>query len=100
MRKVNNKRIVRIAKPIGRRVLLLPIKEKIEQMTAGGIYLAGSQVVEQNFGEVIEVGSKVEFVKKGDVVLYGNYGNEELLLDNVKYLLCTEDNFYCTISEH
>lgn len=96
---ISKKSNKKVAKPIGRRVLILPNEpEKAETMTASGILLSGNQQVEQKFAVVIDVGSEVKFVKKDDVVFYGDYGNEELILNNIKYLLCTEDSLYCTIS--
>ncbi len=75
-------------KPIGKRVLIKPVKE--EERTKGGIYIPDSAKEKKKQGVVVEVGSveEKEFpVKKGDIILYSGYSSEELELDGEKFLI-------------
>jgi len=75
-------------KPIGKRVLIKPVKE--EERTKGGIYIPDSAKEKKKQGVVVEVGSmeEKEFpVKKGDIILYSGYSSEELEMDGEKFLI-------------
>lgn len=88
------------ATPIGKRVLLLPVilEEPENKSSALGIYLPESEQKDRpRYARVVEVGTKVEFLKKGDYVFYSDFGNEELTLNGQLYLIALEDSLYCTI---
>jgi chaperonin GroES len=75
-------------KPIGKRVLIKPVKE--EERTKSGIYIPESAKEKKKQGIVVEVGTveDKEFpVQKGDVILYSGYSSEELEFDGEKYLI-------------
>jgi len=75
-------------KPIGKRVLIKPVKE--EERTKSGIYIPESAKEKKKQGIVVEVGTveDKEFpIKKGDVILYAGYSSEELEFDGEKYLI-------------
>ncbi|MCX9085092.1 MAG: co-chaperone GroES [Candidatus Methanoperedens sp.] len=75
-------------KPIGKRVLIKPVKE--EERTKSGIYIPESAKEKKKQGIVVEVGTvdDKEFpIKKGDVILYSGYSSEELEFDGEKYLI-------------
>ena len=75
-------------KPIGKRVLIKPVKE--EERTKGGIYIPDSAKEKKKQGFVVEVGTidEKEFpVKKGDIILYSGYSSEELEMDGEKFLI-------------
>ncbi|NJD54089.1 MAG: co-chaperone GroES [Candidatus Methanoperedens sp.] len=75
-------------KPIGKRVLIKPVKE--EERTKGGIYIPDSAKEKKKQGVVVEVGTidEKEFpVKKGDIILYSGYSSEELEIDGEKFLI-------------
>ncbi|HEX7576181.1 MAG TPA: co-chaperone GroES [Candidatus Methanoperedens sp.] len=75
-------------KPIGKRVLIKPVKE--EETTKSGIYIPESAKEKKKQGIVVEVGTvdDKEFpIKKGDVILYSGYSSEELEFDGEKYLI-------------
>ena len=75
-------------KPIGKRVLIKPVKE--EEITKGGIYIPESAKEKKKQGIVVEVGTveEKEFpVQKGDLILYTGYSSEELEMDGEKYLI-------------
>ena len=75
-------------KPLGKRVLIKPVKE--EEKTNGGIFIPETAKEKKKQGIVIEVGTVEDKdfpVKKGDVVLYTGYSSEELEVDGEKYLI-------------
>jgi chaperonin GroES len=75
-------------KPIGKRVLIKPVKE--EERTKGGIYIPESAKEKKKQGIVVEVGTveDKEFpIKNGDLILYSGYSSEELEFDGEKYLI-------------
>lgn len=75
-------------KPIGKRILIKPVKE--EEKTRGGIYIPESAKEKKKQGIVVEVGNieEKEFpVQKGDLILYTGYSSEELEMDGEKYLI-------------
>ncbi|MGB8217775.1 MAG: co-chaperone GroES [Candidatus Methanoperedens sp.] len=75
-------------KPLGKRVLIKPVKE--EEKTKGGIFIPETAKEKKKQGIVIEVGTVEDKdfpVKKGDVVLYTGYSSEELEVDGEKYLI-------------
>lgn len=75
-------------KPIGKRILIKPMKE--EEITKGGIYIPETAKEKKKQGIVVEVGTveEKEFpIKKGDIILYAGYSSEELELDGEKYLI-------------
>lgn len=78
-----------IVKPIGERVLLRIEKQK-EERTKGGIYLPKTDE-EKKEGIVEEVGvdkdGKSLPLNKGEKVLYSGYSNEEIEIDNQKFVI-------------
>ncbi len=75
-------------KPLGRRVLIKPVKEA--ERTASGIYIPETAKEKKKQGIVVELGNVEEKelpVKKGDTILYAGYSSEELEVDGEKYLI-------------
>lgn len=75
-------------KPLGKRVLIKPVKE--EERTRGGIYIPETAKEKRKQGIVVEVGNIDEKelpIKEGDTILYTGYSSEELEIDNEKYLI-------------
>ncbi len=75
-------------KPLGKRVLIKPVKE--EEKTKGGIFIPDTAKEKKKQGLVVETGTveDKEFpVKKGDMILYTGYSSEELEVDGEKYLI-------------
>jgi len=74
-------------KPIGKRVLIKPVKE--EEKTAGGIYIPETAKEKKKEGVVVDMGDELKDfpIKKGDVILYTGYSSEELEIDGEKYLI-------------
>jgi len=85
-------------KPLGNRVLLKPSSE--EEKSAGGIYLPDSAqkkphegtVIAVGAGKVLDDGSRSEIcVEEGDVVIYSEYGGNEVLVGEETYVLIEAD---------
>ncbi|MEI6502491.1 MAG: co-chaperone GroES [Armatimonadota bacterium] len=83
--------------PLGDRVLIKPLAA--EEKSAGGIILPEKAQEKPREGEVIAVGPgkvndkgdrKVLTVKKGDVVVYSEYGGTEITYEGTDYLLIDE----------
>jgi len=74
-------------KPIGKRVLIKPVKE--EEKTKGGIYIPETAKEKKKQGIVVELGDELKEVpiKKGDIILYTGYSSEEMEIEGEKYLI-------------
>jgi len=75
-------------KPIGKRVLIKPVKE--EEKTRGGIFIPETAKEKKKQGIVVEIGNideKEISIKKGDLILYAGYSSEEMEVDGEKYLI-------------
>lgn len=85
-------------KPLDDRVLIEPISD--EDLPAGkagktksGIVLpdtADKEKPEQ--GKVIAIGPNVKEVKKGDIVLFNDYGPSKIKVNNKEYLVAKEED--------
>ena len=93
---------------------LRPLHDKVlvkrtdeEQTTAGGIVLPGSAAEKPSQGEVIAVGpgkrqdngeiAPVD-VNVGDLVIFGQYGGNEVKIDGDEYLILSESDIYGVFS--
>jgi chaperonin GroES len=76
-------------KPIGKRVLIKPMKE--EEKTAGGIYIPETAKEKKKQGIVMDIGTVKDDqelpMKKGDIVLYTGYSSEKLEVNGEEYLI-------------
>ena len=75
-------------KPLGDRVLVLP-EDKNEKVTASGIIVQTEQKEKPRQGKVLEVGtlSDVTDVKKGDTVMFSEYGYDSVKIDDIEYYI-------------
>ena len=72
-------------KPLGDRVLVERVEET--NTTASGIIIPDNAKEKPSEGKVLAVGSDVEEVKEGDIVVFGKYSGTELVLDGNEYLV-------------
>ncbi len=86
-------------KPLGDRVLIKPSKG--EEKTKSGIVLPDTAKDKPNEGEIVAVGSgrKTEEgkvipleVKVGDIVVYAGYSGTKVKVDDVEYLIISEND--------
>ena len=77
-------------KAVGLNVLVLSKKEEKENKTSSGFILA-NPVEKQHFeGEVVSIGSRVEEVKKGQLIAFSKYSPTELEYEDKKYFAVEE----------
>jgi chaperonin GroES len=88
-----------LIQPLGTRVLVKPLSA--EDRSEGGIILPDSAQKKPQEGKVIAVGTgrvledgsvRPLTVKKGDVVIYPEYGGTEIKISGEEYLLVDEDS--------
>ncbi len=85
--------------PLGDRVLVAPLKA--EEKSPAGIIIPDTASKEKpKEGTVLAVGTleKVTDVKKGDRVLFSDYGYEEIKVDGTEYYLIESKNILAKIA--
>ena len=92
-------------RPLHDKVLVKRTEE--EETTAGGIVLPGSAAEKPSQGEVIAVGPGkrqdngeliAPDVKAGDLVIFGQYGGNEVKIDGEESLILSEGAIFGVIS--
>ena len=92
-------------RPLHDKVLVKRTEE--EETTAGGIVLPVSAAEKPSQGEVIAVGPGkrqdngeliAPDVKAGDLVIFGQYGGNEVKIDGEEYLILSEGDIFGVIS--
>ena len=91
-------------RPLHDKVLVKRTEE--EETTAGGIVLPGSAAEKPSQGEVIAVGPGkrqdngeliAPDVKAGDLIIFGQYGGNEVKIDGEEYLILSEGDIFGVI---
>jgi chaperonin GroES len=87
-------------KPLGEKLLVQ--RAEAQTQTDSGIYLPESAKDKPKEGKIIEIGNgrlnqetgeRIPFtVKKGDHVLFTSYAGTEIKIDNIDYLIMTEED--------
>ena len=90
--------------PRNDRVVLRPVREEI---TKGGIIIAGADKERPETAEVVAVGpgqlkdngsrEKIE-LSKGDKVLFSKYSGTEVELEGEEYIICRESDVLAVLS--
>ena len=92
-------------RPLHDKVLVKRTEE--EETTAGGIVLPGWAAEKPSQGEVIAVGPGkrqdngeliAPDVKAGDLVIFGQYGGNEVKIDGEEYLILSEGDIFGVIN--
>ena len=92
-------------RPLHDKVLVKRTEE--EETTAGGIVLPGSAAEKPSQGEVIAVGPGkrqdngeliAPDVKAGDLIIFGQYGGNEVKIDGEEYLILSEGDIFGVIN--
>ena len=76
--------------PLGKRVLVERLEEA--KTTASGIYIPDSAKEKPSQGKVLAVSKEVEDVAFNDIVVFGKYSGNELILDGTTYLVIELDD--------
>ncbi len=88
-------------RPLGNKVLVK--REEEVEISRGGIIIPGNaqekpttgEVIATGPGRVLENGKVVEpSVKKGDTVVFGKYGGQEITVGDDKLVLLSEDDIF------
>ena len=88
-------------KPLHDNVLVKRTEE--EETSSGGIILSGSAKEKPSQGEVVAVGpgkisnsgdTNAMNVSVGDIVIFGQYGGNEIKLDGEEYLILSEKDIF------
>ncbi len=86
-------------KPLSDRVLIEP--KAAETKTASGLFIPDTAKEKPLQGTVVAVGpgnkDVTMEVKKGDVVLYGKYGGQEITVDGKEYLIMKQSEILAVI---
>jgi chaperonin GroES len=91
-------------RPLNDRILVERVKE--QEKTKGGIIIPDSAKEKPAEGKVISVGSgklnedgkRIPLeIKKGDRILFGKYGGQEIKVEGNEYLIMREDEVLCII---
>ena len=72
-------------KPLGERVLVK--MDKIEEETAGGIYIPQTAQEKTQIAVVEAIGDEVKTVKVGQKILHDKYAGTQVKMDNEEYLI-------------
>jgi len=85
-------------KPLDDRVLIEPIVE--EEKTKSGIVIPDTVDEEKpkpEQGKIVAVGGNVKEIKKGDIVLFTEYGPNKVKIKNKEYLIAKEEDVLAII---
>ena len=86
-------------KPLGDHIVVKPLEET--EIKKGGIIIPDTAKEKPSKGEVIAVGAGKTLddgkkapmeLKAGDKVIYSKYGGNEIKIDDVEYLIMTQDD--------
>ncbi|MCG7848344.1 MAG: co-chaperone GroES [ANME-2 cluster archaeon] len=85
--------------PLGKRVLIKPIKE--DEKTASGIYIPETAKEKKKQGIVVETSASMDAkecpIKKGDTILYSGYSFDEMDIDGEKYIVLDQKDIIAKI---
>ena len=83
-------------KPLADRVVA--VREEARRKTASGIYLPEPAKEKPLTAVVKEVGPDAKYVKKGDKILYKQYGSlQEVKVDGDEYIILSEEDIIATV---
>ena len=72
-------------KPLGERVLVK--MDKVEEKTAGGIFIPQTSQEKTQIAVVEAIGDDVKTVKVGQKILHDKYAGTQVKMDNEEYLI-------------
>ena len=72
-------------KPLGERVLVK--MDKVEEKTAGGIFIPQTAQEKTQIAVVEAIGADVKTIKVGQKILHDKYAGTQVKMDNEEYLI-------------
>ena len=91
-------------RPLNDRILVKRVEEK--EVTKGGIIIPDTAKEKPAEGKIVAIGQgalnndgvRVPLeVKKGDLILFGKYGGQEINVEGEEYLIMSEQEVLCVI---
>ncbi|HET8689937.1 MAG TPA: co-chaperone GroES [Candidatus Saccharimonadales bacterium] len=82
--------------PLADRVVA--VRAEAETKTASGLYLPDNAKEKPAFAVVEAVGPEVKNLKKGDKIVYREYGPTELKINGQEYLIVKEEDVLATLN--
>lgn len=82
--------------PLADRVVA--VRAEAETKTASGLYLPDNAKEKPAFAVVEAVGPDVKGLKKGDKIVYREYGPTELKINGQEYLIVKEEDVLATLN--
>jgi chaperonin GroES len=76
-------------------IIIEPIKES--NVSKSGILISSSEEVAPEKGKVISVGSEVEFISIGDIILFPTYGLSKIKFEDKEYLIIKDRDIFAII---
>lgn len=74
--------------PLADRVVVLPLEA--ESKTQGGIFIPDQAKEKPVKGKVVAIGTNIEELKLGDIVIHGKYSGTEIEIEGIKHLIMRE----------
>lgn len=74
--------------PLADRVVVLPLE--VESKTQAGIFIPETAKEKPVKGKVVAVGTNIEELKLGDIIIHGKYSGTEIEVGGVKHLIMRE----------
>lgn len=87
-------------KPLGNRILILPVDQNKEEVTKTGIILVKKEedIKPSTKGQIIAVGAKVpEEIEIGATVLYSQNSGIPITWDEKEYLVMRDTDLICVV---
>ena len=83
-------------RPLENRILV-KMKEYLDK-TKSGIILSSTSKEMPQVAKVIEVGTNVEYIKKGDTVIVDKYAGTEVQYEGVEYVVLKLENILAIVN--
>jgi chaperonin GroES len=71
--------------------------EEAVTKTASGLYLPDKAAEKPKVAKVLKVGAKVKEIKVGDRIVYKNYSDTTVKVDDKEYILVKEEDILATV---
>jgi len=89
--------------PRGKQVLIKPISEESRISENGLIIPSNIEQERKSIGTVLEIGSEIKDIKKGDKVIFGTYAGEKIKVKEgnkeVDYIILFDDDILAFIKD-
>lgn len=84
--------------PLANMLVIRPIKEG-EKKLPSGIVIPGTATDKPQVADVVACGEDVKRVTTKDQVMYAQYAGQHITIDQVEYVVLSEDEVLCKVEE-